>query len=190
MTTINAQVTADADDADETGSGTVVVTNVSIRALNSNYFIGMMFRGITIPSGSTISTCELVGYIADTSADDPGGIVYYFEENATPSAFSTATNNLSSRSLTSASVTDSGTSVGVGDRTISGFATALQELVDAVGGLSSADVVVIGNAGVSTVQRFQGYATSSSNAPRLNITYTAPGSTPIPVFMNQYRRRR
>lgn len=176
MTTLNLQVSASSDDARQNASvmdltaTTVVVNSADDRA-------GLRFLNVTIPPGSTVDTAALQLYSLDTVQDDPDDNIYC-EDVDDATTFTSSANNISSRTLTTASVAWSATGVGTGWVTSPDIAAPIQEYVDRPGRVSGNDLNVIFDHQGPPDFRWRAYDGDTSLAAKLDITYTPNKRSP------------
>ena len=182
MTTTTFQVGSGNDDGREPGSGTPILNDASEIAMltNSvNMFIALRFTNVTVPQGATINApgTTLEVYIVSTSYDDPD-VDVYLEDADNSAALSTASNNLSGRSLTTAKVTWTATGVGAGWRSPGSLAAVVQEVTDRAGWASgNAMTVLLDSLSAANNLRIRPYEYDTTLAAKLTIDYTAGGLT-------------
>jgi len=188
MTTEILKVVASADDAEQ-GDSTVLVTASRGRLYQgSNAYSGHRWvPGSTIPKGSTIVSATLSVKFYSTDYDSLDADTYIAGENgANPAQFTTASNDISSRSETStkisATVTDAGT-----DWVAYDVATIIQELATAYA--IQAVVLWVHDPTGNSVGAIVHYDGSAANAARLDIEYNPPAGG-IPRLADYYRRMR
>jgi hypothetical protein len=100
--------------------------------------MGFMFRGVQVPTGSSITTAYLKVYTNDSGRDSPNVTI---KAQYNPAAFSTSSSNFSGRTLTTASASWVATDIGIGAYKNSPSLTAvLQEVVDNGGWTGAGDV--------------------------------------------------
>lgn len=174
MTSAAFQVGASSDDARE-GGGTVVTNGTTMTIASSGQWIGCRFTALNIPPGSAIDAATLEFNISSTSFDDPNCPIYA-EAVDDAATFTTASNDISGRTRTTASVTWSGTSLGTGWKTTPDISAVIQEVINRAGWTSGNDLnILMGFASGANV-RVLSYDNAPADAPILNITWTPPGS--------------
>jgi hypothetical protein len=100
--------------------------------------MGFMFRGVQVPTGSSITTAYLKVYTNDSGRDSPN-VTIKAEYN--PAAFSTSSSNFSGRTLTTASASWVATDIGIGAyKNSPSLTSVLQEVVDNGGWTGAGDV--------------------------------------------------
>ena len=180
-TTLNLQVGASADDADErdddagfSSTDTAILMNGHADAI-SRWNCGMRFTGVTIPQAATIDAATLVVETRFTSVDDPN-LQIHMEDVDSAVDFAT-TADVNDRVITTAFTAWVATGIGVGTRTSPDFTTAVQELVDRGSWASGNAAVVLarGKSDATGLFNVKSYDDSSANAPKLDIDYTAAG---------------
>jgi hypothetical protein len=175
MTTYSSSIAAGDDDAVETG-GTMNLSQTSLNANSTGQYIGLRFPGVTIPQGSTINSAVLSCFLISTSYDDPL-LVIYADDTDNSAAMTTATNNISSRTSTTATVAYSGTGLGTGYKDTPDIKTVIQEITDRGGWSSGNALTLILNATSSaSLYRIRSYEGNSSQAATLTVDYTPPAA--------------
>ncbi len=187
MTTVEYQVGASSDDADQTFLGAaVILTSAPLISLDKlDEWHGHRWTGVTIPSGATIDTAYIDLNIINTVQDEPD-VTIDFEDSSTPGTFTTGVNDISGRTGTTATVAWDDANYGIASnntwltsiKTPPEIKTIIQELVD------SYDY----SSGLAMVARFEGqddvgdrdlrpnsYDGSTSWGAKLHIEYTAAG---------------
>lgn len=179
--TIAAQVSAGADDADQTPGGDMDLTRNYLRVQAENAYVGMRFGSISIESNQDISSATLQIYLHSTAYDD-AQITIYGEDADDGGTFTSTSNDISDRTKTTAFVTVSQTGLAAGGALwYSIDVTAIvEEITERAGWSSGNDLnfIVVGNSG--TGLRWRSYEhTDPTQASKLNIilttTVTAPG---------------
>ena len=145
------------------------------------------FTNVTIANGSTVSSATMTVYVVNTSNDDPN-LDIYCDDVDNSAAPSTASNDISGRTKTTAKATWNATGVGAGTVTTPDFATAVQEVVQRAGWSSGNALGVIFDGLAAT--SFQYYTTEQGSGfePTISITYTPPGAA-VPVIIKLFRQR-
>lgn len=169
MPALNYIIGASADDARQAGS-TMTLT-VSTIIVNGANYAGLRFTGVALAASDTIDAATLTVEIGSATYDDPNGLVWRGELNGNPGTFTTAANNISSRSTTTASTTWSGTGVGTGDKTIN-VKTIVEELIAQGTWASGNAMAFIGVGAGGTDLRFTSWDGSTTTCARLDVTYT------------------
>lgn len=172
MTTLNLQVSASSDDANETGAGAVQLTNATITLTSTSAWLGFRFLNVTIPRGSTIASATLQVYAHSTANDDPAFDIYA-QADDNPATFTTAANDISSRSRTTAVVNWTETNTGTGFQAAPDLRTVMQEIVDRPGWASGNALVLLLDAvvGISFTARM--FDNAAVDAATLDIEYTS-----------------
>ena len=173
MTTLNLQVNQSSDDALENASGGVTINGTSMTFNNSGFWIGYRFQNVTIPNASTINTATLSYYVTSTARDDNEQDVYG-EDVDDAATFSTAANNISGRTLTTAKTNVTANSVGVGFYAVD-VTAVVQEIINRAGWVSGNDLALIMDALTGVNLSPDTYDNSPTNAAKLDIDYTASG---------------
>ena len=185
MVTLNLQVAASADDAHERDSGSGFdAGNDEINA-NSNsdsgkrFNAGFRFQGVTIPQGATIDTAILHPYLIRLGRDSPDLDIR--GEDVDDAADFSTTPDVTSRTRTTASVSWSANSLGVGFADSPELKTVLQEIVNRSGYASGSDIVILcdGKTSPNAKLEMRAYDHTPSQAAKLDITYTATASPAV-----------
>ena len=187
MTTFSASVAASADDAQESNS-TNTINGTTINANSATQISAVRFQNVTVPPGSTITTAYLTINLPNAVYDDPD-VTIRGNGEANPAAFTTATDHLTNRTKTSASVNWTAANIGTGSQNTPELKTLVEEII-AIPTWASGNAMCIyflGKAGSSF--RFLAYDNGSDYAT-LTINYTAPSSGGQPTrTMHQFRLR-
>jgi hypothetical protein len=104
-------VSASGDDGAESTGGSMTLTTTTMDTDSVGDIMGFMFRGVQVPTGSSITTAYLKVYTNDSGRDSPN-VTIKAEYN--PAAFSTSSSNFSGRTLTTASASWVATDIGIG----------------------------------------------------------------------------
>jgi hypothetical protein len=182
---LDYQVGADSDDAWE-GAGTVWLTggNSEVIVDATNEYYGQRWTGVTIPDGATIDTAHIDIYLPSGPNDEPQHTVY-FEDGSSPGTFTTGSSDISNRTSTTATATlGDGSGKGAPDwwsnlvtQPDPEIKTIIQELVDSYDYSSGAAMVCViqGSADGSDDLVRRDYSSSTTEAAKLHIEYTADG---------------
>ncbi|UCE90797.1 MAG: hypothetical protein JSV90_05015 [Methanobacteriota archaeon] len=187
MTTLNLQVGAGANDADEADDGSdfsYVRSGASYDSHTSDasarYNVGTRWPSLAVPKGATIDSATYWCWCLYTVGEyDDIDVVIYAEDVDDADDFAT-TQDVTSRTRTSASVAWQETGV-----TPTAFndspdiKTVIQEVIDRAGWVENNDMVllVIGGTTYNRIFPSRSYETGDgSSAPKLDIDYT-PGGT-------------
>jgi hypothetical protein len=173
------------DDAEEYASGKVILDSDDIDLVydsktSGNQTVGLMFRNLNIPSGSTI-TKAYVQFTTDKRTTNTCNLIIGGESTISPAGFSTLIKNLSSRSKTTASVSWAPLSwsvvgsQGTAQQTPE-IKSIIQEIVNISGwDLSSNLVILITGSGTRTAESYEG---SAAKAASLYVEFAAPAGSP------------
>lgn len=198
-TTLNLQVGASADDADQTSADAVSITSTSVDVDSTTEHFGWRWDGIAIAPGSAIDDAILQVMIRNSTTDEPLHQVRAEAADDAP-VFSTASNDIDARSRTTATVQWNSTGLGSaganfeewGCATTGGAGSSIesivQEVIDRGGWASGNAIVLIAEQHTNNGTRDLGvwfYDTDSSWAAKLDIDYTAGGGGALPhLFRN------
>ena len=180
-TTFDARTAADADDAEESSSGSVSLTGSDLELVNdgNDQVVGIRFPNLAIWSGATI-TAAWIQFTADESQNEATILDIQAQAIANAPAFTTSSRNVSTRTRTSNKVTwapDDWSSgqAGTAQRTPD-LKSVIQQVVNLTGWApGNAIAFVITGTGHRTAEASQG---STSIWPLLHVEYT--GGTPPP----------
>ncbi len=177
-------------EAYEGESGSAALLEVSYTAgatIAGDQTLGLRFNNLVIPQGSTVTSAS-ISFTADNSDSGSTSLVFHGEDVDQGSAFAATTNDLSTRTTTTASVgwnamsawTD-GTQYSSPDLT-----SVVQEIVNRSGwcGGNSMNFIVSG----SGLRIAKSYENDPSQAPTLNITFD-PDSNPSGCVNQEYSVR-
>jgi len=179
MTTLNLQVGASTDDADEATDGTMDLTSVNVFLIVATNWAGLALNDVTVPQGATVDTGTLQISIPSTDYDD----VYvdvYGEDEDDPGTFTSDNGDISGRTPTTAKKSVSASGVGTGWYSIT-VTDPVQEIVNRGGFASGNDLVLIMDAQTSINLRFKAYDGDSGLAAKLDIDYTAAAGIAGPL---------
>jgi hypothetical protein len=174
MPTLTAYIDDGLDDAQEAG-GTPNPTAVSMNCATSNAYIGLRFQGIGLAKGVIINSAALKVNLPSGSYDTPN-VTQYGQLIPNAPAFTTNTNDISSRTLTQAAVPWTSTASGTGWRQPPDIAAVIQELVDqeewSEGNYFA--IIIRGNSTTSSPLRINAYEAGVSTRAYIIIDYTEP----------------
>jgi type IV pilus assembly protein PilY1 len=170
------QVSASSDDASQGASG-VVSTTATTNAMTTTYAVtwtGNRFLNVTIPNGATVSAADMS---LDFSSVNGGlGVVSInCEDTATPATYATTTDDISSRTYTTAGSGVSWTMPSTTGYHASTDISPAAQAVFALAGWASGNNLAIGTE-CSTARASNDvytYDNSPSTSAELSITYTA-----------------
>ena len=184
-TTISVQVASGSDDAEENkANGAVDFASSDLelcRDVAKQQIIGMRFLSVGIPQGATIENAYIQFTCNTASNTELANFSTVNAENAdSAAAFTTATNNLSSRAKTTTSVDWLAIPqwVSIGDalsaQQTPELKTVIQEVVDRAGFSESSNIAIFVTDDLNrTANRFaDSYDGNSSGAPVLHVTYS------------------
>ncbi|WP_273567703.1 GEVED domain-containing protein [Maribacter halichondriae] len=176
QTTITSQVSQGSDDAEERVSNGNTIINSSDLELTSdgsnNQLVGIRFQNIFIPQGTTILSAS-IQFTTDETDSGTTSVVISGEDSDNASTYTTSNGNISSRTLTTASVAWNAIPAwntvgqsGANQRTPD-LTSIVQEIVNR-GGWSSGNAMsfIINGIGERTAESYNG---DSSRAPVLTI---------------------
>ncbi len=186
---VDVRVNASANDAEEAQNGTMYLNSSDLELVYDSYKsagnqkVGVRFTGVGIPKGATV-TKAYIQFTTDETKSGSTSLSIRAHNSDNASAFTSTANNISSRSLTSGSVSWSPAAWNsVGESGSAQRTPELKSLVQAVVNRSgwqsgNAVVFVLSGSGVRTAESYDG---SSGQAPLLHIEYeTSGGTSPNP----------
>jgi hypothetical protein len=175
------------DDAEERSSGSMYLNSSDLEFVDdgsrTGQTVGMRFTGIEVPQGATI-TAASVQFQVDETNSGPVSLLIRGQDADDTAAFTSATGNISSRPMTSASVAWSPaawTSVGARgeDQRTPDLSEIIQEIVDRPDWASgNAMTIIVTGSGERTAESYNG---SSSGAPALHIEYQQAPECGVPA---------
>ena len=188
--TLEIQVAAGADDAEERSSGSMYLNSSDLELVYDDYenagdqTVGVRFNGVDIPPGATIIEAYIQFQVDETNSGATS-LTIEGEDRDDPAGFSTSDGNISSRPRTAASVSWAPvpwTSVGAAgpDQRTPDIAAVIQEIVEQPGWSSGNSlVIIITGTGERTAESHKG---NSNAAPLLHVEYTTgPPMNQAPV---------
>ncbi len=175
-TTTCAQVSSSFDDAEERSNGTMSLTSSDLELVEDGgaQTVGMRFVGLNIPQGATILKADLQFTADEANNVNPCTLDIYGEDVDDAGTYTSSVNDLTNRSLTTATVSWSPsdwTSVGDAgpDQLTPDLSAIIQEIVDRNNYTSASAIALIFNgSGKRVAESFNG---SSNDAPELCIEY-------------------
>ncbi len=176
-TSISIQVNDNDDDAEErTSNGSITLTSSDLELVkdgSSNQAVGIRFRDIDIPPSSVVINAY-IQFTVDEEDSGTANITIQGQDHDDASAFGSSTNNITSRSTTSASVAWNPvpwTTVGEAgiDQQTPDLSTIVQEVIDRPGwSANNSMVFIFTGTGERTAESYNGNPTA---APVLHVTY-------------------
>ena len=179
---VNEQVGASSDDAAE-DSGSVNLTGNTINPYSTNTWAGFRFTTVNVAGGVTIdTTTNLEPYFA--LFNDLDGI-FSGEDADNPGTFTTAANNISGRTRTTANVRWINAALPVPAWRQStadsiNFAAIIQEIIDRPGWAADNAIVIVCQGQTGSDFGIRSYDWDTGFGCKLNIDYTAGGGTEYP----------
>ncbi len=179
---LDLRIASGADDAEESATGSVNVGNGDLELVydRSLQTVGLRFQNVTIPKGATIATAH-IQFQADERHSEQTDLVLQGQAADNPPAFTSASQNVSGRARTAASVAWSPAAwntvgeAGPAQRT-SELKTVIQELVNRSGWVSgNALAIIVTGTGRRTAESYEGLAAA---APLLHVEFTTGGPPP------------
>lgn len=175
-------ILASGDDGAESTGGAMTLSTTTMDVDSVGDIIGLMFRGVQIPDGATVTTAYLKIYTNDSGRDSPNVTI---KAQYNPAAFGTGSTNFSSRTMTTASASWVATDIGISAyKNSPSVASVLQEVVDNAGWTGAGDVAffLIQN-GSSGWLRIASWDHTTDPPPQLYVEWSLGGS-PQTVALN------
>lgn len=163
-------IAQNSDDAKES-SGTMALTGASLESDATTEKLGFRFQNVTIPQGATVNTAYLTLYFNSSTLDEPNHPIYA-EAADNSSTFTTGSNDITNRSLTSATATWSSTDLGAaGSFNSPELKSLAQEVINRASWASgnAMTFIIIGSA--SATRDFQVAALDHATDPAGTFTY-------------------
>ena len=185
--TIQSQVAASSDDAEQSLSGSVSLSSSDLELTldgSNQQVVGMRFTGLNIPPGASIQNAY-IQFQVDEASSDATSLTIQGQAIDNAPTFTSTSGNISSRTTTTASVPWSPaawTTVGQAgaDQQTSNIAAVIQEIVNRSGwSYGNSLAVIMTGTGKRVAESFNG---DSNAAPLLVVEYLpATSSTPTAV---------
>ncbi len=199
VTTVEARTAASSDDAEESSTGSVNLTSSDLELIHdsTDQTVGMRWTNLAILNSATITTAY-IQFAAKESQSETTNLTIAGQAADNAATFTSATNDVSSRSRTSATtawapvpwVADS---VGPSQRTPD-LKAVIQQIVNRSGWASGNALAIIitgtghrtawaynGNASLLHVE-FTGGITPTDNPPVAQLSVSKPSSPPLTVL--------
>ena len=189
QTTITKYVVTDSDDAEEkVSNGAMDLGSSDLRLiLDGSYvqLVGVRFTGLNIPQGAIITNAYIT-FVAKDDRSDQTSLTFNAQSSDNASTFTSATDNISSRSTTSASVSWANVPMWTKDDLFNtpNLSAVVQAIVSRPGWANGNSLAfIISGSGFRKAYSYDG---SSSKAPKLTVTYTTtpPCTCPNNVVLN------
>ena len=176
MTTFNTSIAASSDDAQQIDS-TVTLTGNTVGLYWTGYHVGLRFTNVTIPAGATVTNAHITLTVPGAGDDTPGELTIAANDVDDAATFTTASNNISGRAKTTASVSWTGTDIGTGAKNSPDIKTVIQEIIDRAGWTSGNNIAILLQGSTSSGFAFYAYD-RGSYIPSITIEYTTEGGGP------------
>jgi hypothetical protein len=172
---LELRVATGPDDAEEASSGAVALSSTDLELVreSTDQTVGVRYVGVAIPQGATIMSAYLQ-FKADETSSEATALTLHGEDSDSAPAFTTATDNLSSRPRTLASVAWSPSPwLGVGEaaapQRTPDIAAIVQEIVSRPGWSSgNALAILITGTGRRVAESYNG---DPPGAPLLHVEF-------------------
>lgn len=193
MTTIDQRTGASANDAYDSGDAfpgdsiTDTTLYIGATAADETLYSGMMWASVNIPAGATINSASVTAYRIGFASDGSEVVTLYIELVASPSGYTAGSDSPLDRF--GASSFDVGTAWSMGtdggdlDPEALNIATPLAAASVVIGAITNLNVIAVGVGATSNAQ-MNAYSHDNgtgSNAPRLQVDYTAAAGGSAPV---------
>ncbi len=172
--TFDGQVGASSDDAFETSSGVVLIDVAQTNVDHADEWYGQRWTSVTIPNGATIDAATLDLSLYHANFDEPLH-AFYAEDEDNPGTFTTASNDISGRTQTTATMNwDSGSLGAPGWFTTPSIVDIIQEIVDREGWSSGNALAIVINGAIATRDLgLNMYDQDTTLAAKLHVEFTA-----------------
>jgi hypothetical protein len=167
-------------------TGVMNLNGANINAGVADVKFGFVYQDVTIPPGSTITSCVMDVYLPNASYDDPN-LIIQMEAADTVSTFGSNNYNMD-RPLTTSYVIWNQSSIGTGWIQTPDFASVLQDVIDRPGWASGNDISVIMTSLSGCNVRINAYDNGNSTQAALSVVYSEGGG--LNSKMAHYRRMR
>lgn len=180
MAVLERRIASGADDVEQRGHS-MSLSSTDLELIQDGttvQTVGLRFTGLDVPAGATI-TRAYIQFTTDEASSVATSLRIRGEDVNDAAAFTSATDNVSSRAVTDASVLwtpPAWTTVGAAGaaQQTADLSAIVQEIVDRSGWAASNDMAfILSGSGTRTAEAFEG---SAANAPLLHIEWT--GGTP------------
>ena len=180
---VDTQVLSSTDDAEERASGSVSLTSSDLEMILDNsgdQVIGLRFTNITVPAGAAITGAS-IQFTADEVDTDPASLIIAGQAADDPPAFSSTSNDVTSRATTAATVPwnpGPWDTVGMAgpDQQTADLSPVVQQIVSRPNWTSGNSIVfIITGTGKRVADSFDG---DPDTAPLLHLDYSTDGSVP------------
>ncbi|HTH07689.1 MAG TPA: PKD domain-containing protein, partial [Ilumatobacteraceae bacterium] len=181
VTTVEARVSASSDDAEQALTGSMSLTSSDLELIkdSADQIVGMRWTGLAIPTGATIRAAW-IQFMSKASQSVVTNLVLRAQAADNAATFTSTSNNISSRPLTTASAAWAPVAWTSGlagaDQRTPDLSAVVQEVVNRGGwAFGNALAIVVSGTGQRTAWAWNGSATS---AALLHIEYSG-GSAPV-----------
>jgi len=181
MATVDVQVGASTDDAEEGSGGSMELELSSVLLNVADEYAGFRWTSVNIPSGATVTTAYISIYLPDTDDDFFDNKTVYCENASNPGTFTTDANDISGRTFTTNSVALGSGGQGTGWKNSPSLVTPVQEVVTDQSGTGDAFVVIIKSTGTEDLEIRQWDYDDHSLGAKLYVEYT-PAAAGIGAF--------
>ena len=172
MTVVTINPSASSHDAWQTGPGVMTLTD-EIKLTAGTSWAGLFLPAVPVASADTINSATLYYKAYSATRDDPD-IVWYAEDTDDASVFTTFASNITSRTTTTASVTDTATGIGTTNYRSVNIKSLLDEVKGRGGWVAGNDMALLGDAVTGCDIWIETYD-KGSNIWYVEIDYTAAG---------------
>lgn len=173
MPVLTINPSASAHDAREVGTGDMTLTgNIALTA--AAHWAGLYLPNVTVPPGATINAATRLFYMSgDAGRQDPA-LNWYAHDTDNAGVFTTTNSNISTRTLTTAVVSDVASNIGTSAYRAVSIASLIAEVVARPGWASGNGIALIGDAQSGCLLEIAAFDIGS-NVWYVEIDYTAGG---------------
>lgn len=177
LTTIfSALVTASSDDASQTGS-TMSLVGTTLAFIPANT-IGMRFVNVNVPVNAVVSSATIT-FTGQTFKTPTSSITVHGEADPDPGTYTVTANDLTDRLQTVNSTTLAPHAWAIDEEVPIDVTEIVREILtfDGWAALNAMAFVIVSATG--TDRDIRSYDDDPTKSPRLTVTFTAPGGTPV-----------
>lgn len=185
MATWNAIIGASSDDARQ-AAGVVTLTDANIGMSAGTNWAGLRWPSCPIPNGAAISAATLTLNL-NSGKTTPNGLIVWGEDEDNAATFAATSNNISGRTMTTASVTWTGGALGTGDKSPPDLSAIVAEITSRAGWAAGNALALILDGVAGMDFEFPAYDGSTTLCARLVVVYGTTGLTKQAMYYARMR---
>lgn len=174
--TVEVSISSGTDDAEELDDGSMSLDSDDIDFFQNGFkYYGLRFQNVAVPQGATINSAIVRFTAEDDDSGSTGEVQFYAEDTDNASTFTSTSNDISTRTATTATVSWTGPSNWRRNKKYDSpeLKTIVQEIVDRVGWASGNALAILGQRLTAGNDRdAHTYDGKPGSAAELIITYT------------------